>query len=406
MGSDRSPIATGHEVAAPGPPGAALPGSTAATVGVRQLHAVAELRSLAEVRAAAKDWQRFSSRLIGDRDVRDYPQLPLEADPPEHGAYRAILDPILGRRAIAALVPEVRGIARHLVAGFATRGTVEAVHELAVPMVASTIAHVFGRPQDAEELTAWGITSWETRPDGSRSGARLDTYVARVLDDATGRTPDEAAASGDAFARIATATIEERPLTRLEQVGTANLILAGGRDTVIHVLCGAIWHLAGDPAARARLREDPARLSLAIEEYLRYLSPNPGMERRLTAETAGGWGSGRADDLVVLGWGPANHDPGAFEAPAEIHLDRRPNPHLAFGSGPHTCIGIHLARLEVRVFFEELLAAIPDWRLGGDPRIEWTRLAADVVPARFDALPITATAADREIALPRRVPGA
>ena len=360
----------------------AEPSEPAEPVGVRRLRAVAELTSLEDVRAAAKDWARFSSRVQGDPDVRDYPQLPLEVDPPQHGAYRALLDPILGRRAVAALEPEVRSIARELVAGFVRRGSAEAVHELAVPMVATAIARTFGRPDDAAELTSWGITSWEDRADGTRSGARLDAYVARVLDEGAQRR------GHDAFGRIATAEIDGRPLTRTEQVGLANLILAGGRDTVILVLCGAMWHLAMDVAARRRLRADPSRLPLAIEEYLRYLSPNPGMERRATTDVAGEWGSAGAGELVVLGWGPANHDPTAFEAPGEIRLDRRPNPHLAFGSGPHTCIGIHLARLEARVFLEELLAAVPEMRLGEGIALDSIRLGRDLVPARFDALPL------------------
>jgi cytochrome P450 len=361
-------------------------------IGVRRLDAVGELTSLEEVRAAAKDWQRFSSRLIGDRDVRDYPQLPLEVDPPEHGLYRALLDPILGRRAVTALEPAIRGIARGRIQNFVTNGRVEAVHDLAIPMVATTIAHVVGRPQDAAELTSWGITSWEVGPDGTRSGARLDAYVARVLDAGA-----EHHGSG-AFGRISDASINGRPLRRIEQVGLANLILAGGRDTVIHILCGAMWHLAGNDAARAGLRSEPARLQLAIEEYLRYFSPNPGMERRATTDVDGPWGSARAGDLVVLGWGPANHDVRAFDEPGEIRLDRRPNPHLAFGSGPHTCIGIHLARLEVRVFLEELLATAPGWRLAGPVELETVRLADDVVPARFDALPL---AVADENAMPR-----
>jgi cytochrome P450 len=157
---------------------------------------------------------------------------------------------------------------------------------------------------------------------------------------------------------------------------------------VILVLCGAMWHLASDAGARARLRTEPDRLPLAIEEYLRYLSPNPGMERRATTDVEGAWGTARPGDYVVLGWGPANHDPAAFEAPGDIRLDRRPNPHLAFGSGPHTCIGIHLARLEARVFLEELLAAVPDWRLGAGVEMETMRLGEDIVPSRFDALPL------------------
>ena len=93
------------------------------------------------------------------------------------------------------------------------------------------------------------------------------------------------------------------------------------------------------------------------------------MERRATTDLAGAWGSAKCGRAVVLGWGPANHDPTAFQAPGEIRLDRRPNPHLAFGSGPHTCIGIHLARLEARIFLEELLAALPEWRLDDGVRL-------------------------------------
>ena len=382
------PTGRGTEPAKPAKPakpaGPDEPAEPDEPVGVRRLRGVAELTSLIEVRAAAKDWGRFSSRLQGDPDVRDYPQLPLEVDPPEHGAYRGLLEPILGRRAVAALEPAVRTIARDLVEAFARRRRTEAVFELAVPMVAASIALVLGRPQDAAELTTWGISSWEVLPGGTRSGARLDQYVDRVLDEGA-RAPGD-----DAFARIATATIGGRPLTRTEQVGLANLILAGGRDTVILVLCGAMWHLGADAAARRSLRAEPARLQLAIEEYLRYLSPNPGMERRATTDLAGEWGRARAGELVVLGWGPANHDPTAFEEPGEIRLDRRPNPHLAFGSGPHTCIGIHLARLEARVFLEELLAAVPDWRLGEGVELGTIRLGNDVVPARFNALPLEA----------------
>ena len=243
---------------------------------------------------------------------------------------------------------------------------------------------MLGRPDDAAELTSWGITSWETRPDGSRSGTRMHDYINRVM-------PMVAEAPGDdAFSGLAGATIDGRPLTHPEQVGLASLLLAGGRDTVIHVLCGALWHLAGNPAARAALRSQPERLPLAIEEYLRYLSPNPGMERRATTQVGGEWGAAAPGDIVILGWGPANHDPAAFDAPGEIRLDRRPNPHLAFGSGPHTCIGIHLARLEVRCFLGALLAAVPEWRLGDGVILETIRLAGDSVPARFDALPLEA----------------
>jgi hypothetical protein len=106
---------------------------------------------------------------------------------------------------------------------------------------------------------------------------------------------------------------------------------------------------------------------------------------------------------VILGWGPANHDASAFDRPGEIRLDRRPNPHLAFGSGPHTCIGIHLARLEVRVFLQELLVAAPDWDLGEGVAFDTAHLADDDVPTLFHALPLVAGARPkRSIQDPRR----
>jgi cytochrome P450 len=361
------------------------PDDGATLAGVRHLRAAVRLTGLDDVRAAAKDWRQFSSRVQGDPDVRDYPQLPLEVDPPEHGAFRDLIEPIIGRRAVLGFEPALRAIARELVAGFAALGRADGVADLAIPMVARSIATTLGRPEDGAMLTSWGITSWEILADGTRSGARLDAYVDRALDEGAARQGD------DAFSRLAAATVDGRPLTRLEQVGLANLLLAGGRDTVIHVLCGAMWHLAGNAGARARLRAEPARLQLAIEEYLRFLSPNPGMERLATTDVDGPWGSAHPGDIVILGWGPANHDPHAFEAPDEIRLDRRPNPHVAFGSGPHTCVGIHLARLEARIFLEELLLAVPDWRLGDEVAYRTERLANDDVPALFERLALEVT---------------
>ena len=357
-------------------------GVRSAGSGVRRLPAVAEITGHADVKAAAKDWTRFSSALQGDPDVRTYPQLPLEVDPPEHTELRAILTPIFARQAVAALEPRLRAVAADLVAGLARRGSAEAVHELALPMVAASIGLAYGRPQDVDELRSWGVETWQTLPDGSRDGSHLEAYLARVFDEAA-RQPGD-----DAFSRIAGARFDGRPLTRLEMLGLGNLILAGGRDTVIALISGAIWHLAEAAPERRRLARDPARIPAAIEELLRFLSPLPRMERKATGDVAAPWGQAAAGEIVLLGFARANHDPAVFEDPETIRLERGPNPHVAFGNGPHTCIGVHLARLEARVLLEELLAAVPDWRVGADARITFERVGDARVPVRFDALPI------------------
>lgn len=350
--------------------------------GVRRLAGVAEITAHADVKAASKDWMRFSSDLQGDLDVRTYRQLPLEVDPPEHTAYRAILTPVFGRQEVARLEPELRLVAADLAAELARRGSAEAVHELALPMVAASIGLAFGRPQDIDELRGWGVETWQTLPDGSRDGSHLEAYLDRVFDEAAKRP------GNDAFSRIAAGRIEGRPLTRLEMLGVGNLILAGGRDTVIGLISGAIWHLAGDAPERARLARDRTGIPAAIEELLRFLSPLPRMEREATGDVAGPWGHAAAGEVVLLGFARANHDPAVFADPGTIRLERSPNPHVAFGNGPHTCIGVHLARIEARVLLEELLAAVPDWRLAEGVRIAFADVGSARVPVRFDALPI------------------
>ena len=331
-----------------------------AGAGVRRLQGVAEIAAHADVKAASRDWARFSSDLQGDLDVRTYRQLPLEVDPPEHSLYRAILTPVFGRQEVAVLEPRLRAVAADLAAGLARRGSAESVRELALPMVAASIGIAFGRPQDIAELGRWGTETWQTLPDGTRDGSHLEAYLDRVFDEAARRPGD------DVFSRIAAARIDGRELTRLEMRGLGNLILAGGRDTVIHLICGAIWHLAGDGSERARLAHDPRSIPAAIEELLRFLSPLPRMERKATGDVAGPWGQARSGEIVLLGFARANHDPAVFGDPEALRLERSPNPHVAFGNGPHTCIGVHLARIEARVFLEELLAAVPAWSVGED----------------------------------------
>jgi cytochrome P450 len=340
------------------------------------------IRDYAEVKAAAKDWTTFSSDLQGDRDVRTYRQLPLEVDPPLHRAYRDLLAPTFGRAPVAALEPEIRDICRPLVTEFARSGRIEAVHGLALPIVTTSLAVAFGRPQDADEYRSWGLATWITLPDGTRTGSHLDAYLERVFAEVSDR-PGE-----DVFSAICSGAIDDRPLTTLQMLGVGNLILAGGRDTVISLIAGALWYLALNARDRRYLAADPARIPSAVEELLRYFSPLPSMERVVARDVEGSWGAAKAGDFVRLGFGEANHDRAVFGDPGNVRLDRRPNPHLAFGNGPHTCIGVHLARLETRVLLEEMLVAVPDWRLAEGADIEFIQLGGTDMPSRFDALPI------------------
>jgi cytochrome P450 len=336
------------------------------------------------VRAAAKDPATFSSELQGDPDVRDYRQLPLEVDPPAHGAYRELLLPFFGRVEVAAMEPGFRAAAREVVARFAAAGRGDAVHDLAFEMVLQGLAVSFRRAADIDEWRSWGVETWITRADGTRDGSHLDRYLDRVYAEALAR-PD---AAGDVFQRLTAATLDGRALTPAEFRGLASLVLAGGRDTVVKLLAGAMWHLAQHPEARAVLAADPSRLPAAIDEWLRWISPLPRMPRIacLHAETPAG--PVAPGDRVVLDFLAANHDRAVFDAPDEIRLDRAPNRHVAFGQGPHTCVGAHLAKVEARIFLEELLCAVPDFSLAGEPVIRWESLDGYRVANVFERVPL------------------
>ena len=341
-----------------------------------QTEVVRAITAYADVKAALRDWTVFSSDFIGELDVRAYRQYPLEADPPTHTDYRAVIAPWFHRQRVAELDGPIRAIAVNLVAKLATAGHAEAIHELALPMVVQSLGVAFGRPQDVDEWLSWGPRIFDI--DGRRDGRRLDAYLARVFDEVE-RRPRE-----DIFSHLASSTFQGRPLTRLEKLGFASLVLAGGRDTVVNLIGAAIWRLASHEDERSRLAADPSLLPTALDELLRYLSPLPHMERKLT-RTADGYPSG---SQVALSFLSANHDPSEFSDPGAIDLSRRPNHHLAFGNGPHTCLGAHLGKLEARVFLEELLAVAPHFSLSDDPEIAWQPVGDSEVPQEFVSLPI------------------
>lgn len=352
----------------------------------------------ADVRRAAKEWQTYSSDLQGDPDVRDYRQLPLEADPPAHRRYRNLLEPFFGRRAVGAMTPAIHAVCEQEVRRFVSAGGGDAIHDLAFPVVLHSLAVAFQRPADLDEWTRWGIETWITRPDGTRDGAHLDRYLTRVMTEARTR-PD---AVGDIFQQLAAARIDGRPLDDAEFRGIAGLVLAGGRDTVIKLVAGAIWHLARTPADLAWLQADLTRLDAAIEEWLRWLSPLPRMVRDV--RQADPCSSVRIGDRVHLDFLAANHDDAVFPDAACLRLDRHPSGHLAFGSGPHTCIGAHLARVQAQGVLAHLIRSVSTLTIDGPCDIVFETVGATAVPIVMRRIPVSLILHDAPIPRPGRPP--
>ncbi len=301
-----------------------------------------------DVRRAAKDWQTFSSDapfkvpLPTEEDVRTVRQLPLEVDPPAQQEYRAIAEPFFERAKLPEMIAEVNGLIQSLVEQALARESIEIVREFAIPLQSRALAVLLAMPQaEAEVWIGWGTHVFR-EGDGTSKGAALEVYTNRLLDRAA------AAPGADFFSALTQAKFSGRPLTREEMLGFCSIVFAGGRDTIINSIAGVIGHLSARPADLEFLRADPRRIVGASEEFFRVLSPSTHLARLCRAKTELHGVTVEPGQFVSLNFAAANYDETVFDQPEEVRLDRRPNPHVAFGFGPHLCLGAAHARLIVR----------------------------------------------------------
>ncbi len=301
-----------------------------------------------DVRTVAKDWQTFSSDaplripIPSEEAVRTVRQLPLEIDPPEHGDYRQIAEPFFNRAKHPEVVAKVESLVQCLLAEALKCDTIEMVREFAIPLQSRALACLLNMADsEASVWIGWGTHVFR-EGDGKSKGAALETYMNSLLDRA------EASPGDDFFSSLFRTTFHGRPLTREEMLGFGSIMFAGGRDTVINSITGVIGHLSASPRDLEFLREDPRRIVNATEEFFRAISPVTHIGRLCPAKTDVHGVSVEAGSLVSLCFASANYDESVFPAPNEVRLDRKPNPHVAFGFGPHLCLGAAHARLVVR----------------------------------------------------------
>ena len=253
------------------------------------------------------------------------------------------------------------------------------VSELALPMVGHCLGIIYNRPQDVAEWLAWGSDVWITTPTG-RSGEHLDRYLKSVFDEAESSNQD------DAWTFISKLELIGERISRTEMYGIANVLLAGGRDTVVKLMTGMIWHLAAASEDREFLIENPDNLGKAIHEVLRYLSPLPRMERVPAKVLALPEELRDPKDYDHLSFVSGNFDESVFSEPDKINIHRERNPHLAFGFGPHTCIGNHVAEVETAALISTFLGEVNDWEVLPDSEISFDTIGKFKYPGRFHSL--------------------
>lgn len=315
-----------------------------------------------DVRRAAKDWQTFSSDapfrvpIPSEENVRSMRQLPIETNPPEHTDYRKITDPFFQRPKDPAFIARVEVLIDDLLTDALGRDSIEIVNGFALRLQSRALTYLLNVPEsEADIWIGWGIHVFKVTGGEFKKGTALEDYLHRKFDEAA-KCPGE-----DFFSALSQATFRGRPLSRDEMMGFANLAFAGGRDTIIHTVSCTLAYLAIHPEALEFLREDPKRITHASEEFFRVFMPLTHIGRVCPEDTEVHGVTVGAGERISLCWASANLDESAFDAPQEVRLDRKPNPHISFGFGPHLCMGAAHARLLLRTLLmkcTERVAAI------------------------------------------------
>ena len=361
----------------------------------------------AEAETVLRTPQVFSSSL-GLTQIYDAPppllgplrRMMINMDPPDHGRLRGLLTRSFTPRAVARLEHRIREHADRLVAAVADRGEADFAREVAADLPLLTLADVLGVP----ESDRWLMFDWSNRVIGALDAeyTASDTFdasdatemarvalEARPKPDARGRMPDSRHPSGMAdlyaYARELGEYRRRHPgddvmSTLMQQVDTEGgrvtveefeqvfwLFSVAGNETVRNALPGGLFALLSHPDEHRRLRAHPELLGGAVEEMLRWWSPVTQFRRTAATDTTIGDVPVRAGDKVVVFFASANRDERVFADPDRFDITRSPNPHLAFGHGPHFCIAAQLARTQLKAMFEAVLARLGEVELAGEP---------------------------------------
>jgi cytochrome P450 len=288
---------------------------------------------------------------------------PLALDPPEHGKYRQPLAPLFSPPSVARREPELREICGGLVDAFAADGRCELLAALARPFPTTVFVAMLGLPlSEARTFEQWNHTMLHDYddPDARKAaGAKILGYLDDLVTRREAEGPD---VTDDLLSVLLRARVDDRQLDHDELLDYAFMLFIAGLDTVTAMLSFTFQSLGARPDLQQRLVDEPELVPQAVEELLR-AHAIVNTARIVTEDVTFAGVEMVKGDKVLLATALASRDEEEFPAATEIVLDRDANRHLAFGAGPHRCLGSHLARLEVRIAIGELLRRIPSFRL-------------------------------------------
>jgi cytochrome P450 len=301
-------------------------------------------------------------------------------NPPEHPQYRLLTQAWFAPKNLRKLEAGMRALARRYVDRMAVGGgELDFVREIAVHYPLLVVMRILGVPEEDEpmmlrltqeyfgnadeELTRRGArTPEEIRIGLKETIAEVSAYFRRITEDRRRAPADDLASV------IANARIDGELMPELDSLGYYITIAFAGHDTTSSSVAGGLWALAERPGELAKVKADPTLIPGLVEESIRWTTPVQQFTRVAARDAEVRGQTVRAGDQVALCFPSGNRDEEIFEDPFDFRVDRSPLRHVAFGYGPHQCLGMHLARMEMSIFWEELLPRLKRVELAGAPR--------------------------------------
>lgn len=301
-----------------------------------------------DIKQCALNWKIFQSgatpgRIVvpSEEAIRETRQIPFEVDPPLHGAYRNLIEAWFRRPFNEDYKAQLNMQINALVDEMFDYDEVEVVSQFSLNLQSKALTLLLNTPvEESKTWIDWGVHVFRSE------GNPLDASKANILYDYLDEQIEKAIKhpSEDLYSVLLSSEIEGRKLTKEEVKGVMILTFAGGRDTIINAVTNTIAYLAEHPESLIRISEEPKIIHKASEELIRYFSPLTHMGRVTTEGSEVCKHAIKNDQKVSLCWASGNRDEKVFEKPNEVILDRKRNPHVAFGFGPHNCLGAHHTR--------------------------------------------------------------
>jgi len=337
-----------------------------------------------DLRRVLEDHETFSS--FPSSSPVDVPTRlgPLDADPPLHTGLRKLLNPLFSRSYSLRFADDIRAVCRDLIEGFIDDGEVDVVKQYSGPLVSRVLARMVLDEDDPEKMArAVHIAERAAEEPSNEAFAELAELAAEYLAKAKANPPEREGV----LRALVTGQIDGEPIPAEEALGSLTVIFLGGLDTTKSAIGHLALQIAEHPELEARVR-DPRWVRHDMDEFIRLQSPVCTQARTITRDVEIGGVRMKAGERVLLRFDSANRDRDRFPNGDELQFDPPRGGNAGFGLGIHRCLGIHLARVQIAIAFEELLARITNLRLGCDPsEVVWKPGIANApasIPIQFD----------------------